>query len=527
MAPLQVPGASWTSWGFGRVHFGHLGAHFHRRTQTSISFILHLAFVFSTMPMVLALLVVSLAGIHYAAGLASSGDLQLMQMWPTPTASKDDFGREFFTHAGVRIYRRAPNGRRTVDGEPEATENKTSTWMFMIKEGATGEMLQSVVQELHPTAMTTNPDIGEVPFVEGHLTEVELATVVEKVQALYPGLVEAVEEDFFESRIPEDAIDEASTGVSVASTYPWGIQDINADVVRGRGVGVNVYVLDTGIRTTHVEFGGRAFAGVDVAATGVLTVCPSGSTTCAADGHGHGTHCAGTAGASTYGVADGAKLWAMKVLDDNGDGYISWSIAAEQWVLSSGPKPAVVSMSLSGPGNWVAEETSINALVAAGVTVVVAAGNQNSDASGYNPGWIDSAITVGSYASGGARSSFSNYGSKVDVWAPGSSIKSTGVSSDTATNTLSGTSMACPHVSGLAAIMYELYPTAASMTSGQREALLSAGQRTDWVTGTGIDNNFVWLAPTSAPTPSPTPPDGAAAVGDPHLQNIHGFFRPR
>ncbi|CAK0803550.1 unnamed protein product [Prorocentrum cordatum] len=154
------------SFGF---HFGHLGAHFHSRTQTSILFILHSAFVFSTMPMALALLVVSLAGTHYAAGLASSGDLQLMQMWPTPTASKDDFGREFFTHAGVRIHRRAPNGRRTVDGEPEATENKTSTWMFMIKEGTTGEMLQSVVQELHPTAMSTNPDIGEVPFVEEHL----------------------------------------------------------------------------------------------------------------------------------------------------------------------------------------------------------------------------------------------------------------------------------------------------------------------------------------------------------------------
>jgi len=212
----------------------------------------------------------------------------------------------------------------------------------------------------------------------------------------------------------------------------------------------------------------------------------------------------------------------MKVLDDNGDGYISWSIAAEQWVLSTGPKPAVVSMSLSGPGNWVAEETSINALVAAGVTVVVAAGNQNSDASGYNPGWIDSAITVGSYASGGARSSFSNYGSKVDVWAPGSSIKSTGVSSDTATSWMSGTSMACPHVSGLAAIMYELNPTAASMTSTQREALLSVGQRTDYVTGlTASDNNFVFLAPTSVPTPSPSP-DGAGAVGDPHLQNIHG-----
>jgi len=469
------------------------------------------------------LTIASLVGARGAAGLASAGGFDHIQTSnTTPTMSRDAFGREFFTIAGVPIFPSTLYGRRSVDGKRESSEEKV--WMFGLKHGATEAELNSLVGELHPTASKTNPDRGELPFAEGHLTEVELEEVVKKIQVLYPGLVEVVEEDRYATKVPEK-LDEAG-GVSSASGYPWGIQDINADVLRGRGAGVNVYVLDTGIRTTHVSFEGRAFAGVDVAATGSLTVCPSGSTTCAADAHGHGTHCAGTVGAGTYGVADGATIWAMKVLDDNGDGYVSWSIAAEQWVLSSGAKPAVVSMSLSGAGNHAAEKVSIDALVAAGVTVVVAAGNQNSDACSYNPAWIPSAITVGSYATGGAKSGFSNYGSCVDVWAPGSGIESTYHTSDTSTKSMSGTSMACPHVSGLAAIMYELNPTAASMTAAQREALLSAGQRTSYVTGlTGSDNNVVFLAPTDAPTPSPTPSptgDGAAAVGDPHLQNVHG-----
>ncbi|CAK0837633.1 unnamed protein product [Prorocentrum cordatum] len=148
-----------------------------------------------------ALLVASLVGARCAVPLASSSDLELMQVWSAPAPSKDDFGREFFTHAGVHIYPRAPNGRRTGNGEREGTE-ENKTWMFMMRQGATDAELQSVIQELHPTAMKTNPDIGEVPFVEGHLTEDELKTVVEKVQELYPGLVQAIEEDSLRDKDP-------------------------------------------------------------------------------------------------------------------------------------------------------------------------------------------------------------------------------------------------------------------------------------------------------------------------------------
>merc|ERR1719188_1801362 len=134
--------------------------------------------------------------------------------------------------------------------------------------------------------------------------------------------------------------------------------------------------MDTGIRTTHTDFGGRAVPTVDtISSGGSVTECNPSDTTCAADDNGHGTHVAGTVGASTYGVADGATLWAMKVLDGNGNGYTMWSILAELYVHQSGLRPAVVSISLGGAGTSYAEQISINRLVDDGVTVVVAAGN--------------------------------------------------------------------------------------------------------------------------------------------------------
>jgi len=358
------------------------------------------------------------------------------------------------------------------------------------------------------------------------------------LKATYSFLVSDCEEDPFVQKAWEKPV-QANLGGD-RRTYgmpgPWGIVDIDAHVGRGRGVGVNVYVLDTGIRTTHTEFGGRAFPGLDHSG-GSLNVCLPSDTTCAADVHGHGTHCAGTVGAATYGVADGSTIWAMKVLNDGGSGYTWWSIDTEQWILTNGARPAVVSMSLGGPTQSTAEQTSIDSLTNDGITVVVAAGNQNSDACNYNPAWIASAITVASYAPGGGKSGFSNYGTCIDVWAPGSSILSLSANDDTSIAINSGTSMACPHVSGLTAIMYHENPTAGTMTAAQRWSLLTASQRTGYVTGipsTPPSVNLVALAPTPTPatpappapppppaTPAPTP-GAAAAVGDPHMQNVHG-----
>ncbi|CAK0880040.1 unnamed protein product [Prorocentrum cordatum] len=383
-------------------------------------------------------------------------------------------------------------------------------WSIVLADDATDEEMRRMSREFS-NGQRSHPGRGEVPFVAGSATETALNALLVK----YTGRVRFVQEDQFLKRVPDMKPFEADELPLQRQTYPWGIQYVEADVVRGRGAGVHVYVLDTGIRITHNEFGGRAFAGVDVAASGAypgyVTLCSPLSTTCAADAQGHGTHCAGTVGASTYGVADGATIWAMKVLDDEGSGWSTWSILAEQWILSSGNRPAVVSMSLGGAGTSLSEQASIDALVADGVTVVVAAGNSNQDACGFNPAGVPSAITVaafgGSWGDSWDRSSYSNWGSCVDVYAPGTRVLSAGPLSDTHSWYATGTSMACPHVSGLAARMYEAHPTAGSMTAAERWDLLTAktcvGCITDGATSSPTVN-LVILAPTAAPPASPT-----------------------
>merc|ERR1711972_1300850 len=187
----------------------------------------------------------------------------------------------------------------------------------------------------------------------------------------------------------------------------------------------------------------------------------NGDLSCAADRQGHGTHCAGTAAGESYGVAPSAAVKSVKVLSDQGSGSWSWSYYALDWLATNPTRPAVASMSLGGSGTQQAMADAVNAAVNAGVVVVVAGGNSNSDACNFSPAFVPSAITVGSTTSTDARSSFSNYGSCTNIWAPGSSILSAGHTSNSATRTLSGTSMACPHVSGAAALILEASPSMA------------------------------------------------------------------
>jgi len=272
---------------------------------------------------------------------------------------------------------------------------------------------------------------------------------------------------------------------------------------------VTIYVQDTGVRVTHQEFGGRASSALDVT-SGSAVEC-NGDLSCARDVQGHGTHCAGTAGGETYGVAAAASVRAVKTLSDQGSGARSWQYTAIDWVTVSGVRPAVISMSLGGSGSDPGYSEVIDAAVENGVTVVVAAGNSNGDACNFSPAFAANAITVGSTTSTDARSSFSNYGECVQIWAPGSSVVSADVSSDTGSRRLSGTSMACPHVSGAAALVLGVDP---SKNSAKVLQELMGNAIMNTVTDLRVgDTNALLFVGESGPPPSPaTPPPTTTAA---------------
>lgn len=256
--------------------------------------------------------------------------------------------------------------------------------------------------------------------------------------------VQGIAHDPFVKYVEEDGVVETTTTQSSAI---WGLDRIDQRnlplsgtfTYTATGSTVRAYIIDTGIRTSHTEFGGRA--------TNVYDAFGGNGSDC----NGHGTHVAGTVGGKTWGVAKSVGLRGVRVLDCNGSGSWSGVIAGIDWVTRNHTKPAVANMSLGGGANS-SVDTAVNNLINAGVTVAVAAGNSNANACNYSPARVAAAITVGSTTSTDARSSFSNFGSCLDIFAPGSSIKSAWHTGDTATNTISGTSMASPHVAGVAAL---------------------------------------------------------------------------
>ncbi|GAA0555462.1 hypothetical protein GCM10010172_42760 [Paractinoplanes ferrugineus] len=213
------------------------------------------------------------------------------------------------------------------------------------------------------------------------------------------------------------------------------------------GSSVHAYVIDTGIRITHHEFAGRASYGYNA-------VSPSRP---AADCNGHGTHVAGTIGGTSYGVAKQVKLVAIKVLDCDGEGDLADVINGVNWVTAHAQKPAVANLSLGG-SNSPSLNAALQKLINKGVTVVVAAGNENVDAATESPANLAAAITVGATNSKDQRASFSNYGSRVDLFAPGVGIKSSFAGGDYSTAVADGTSMAAPHVAGAAALVLDATP---------------------------------------------------------------------
>jgi len=213
---------------------------------------------------------------------------------------------------------------------------------------------------------------------------------------------------------------------------------------------VNVYIIDTGIRPTHVEFEGRAVAAFDALSDGRNGI----------DCHVHGTHVAGTIGSSTYGVAKKVKLYGVRVLPCDGFGLVSHTIMGMEWVAVNRIDPSVANMSMGLPTVSQVITTAINNLVASGVTFVASAGNNGGDACLYTPGSATAGIIVGATASDDSRPGYSNYGPCVDIFAPGSGILSLSHLSDTGTRVMSGTSMASPKVAGAAALFLAQNPTA-------------------------------------------------------------------
>lgn len=252
--------------------------------------------------------------------------------------------------------------------------------------------------------------------------------------------------------------DQIVTLSATQSPVTWGLDRIdqrnlplnNAYSYTNTGAGVKAYIIDTGILFSHSEFGGRAISGYDAVDGGTADDC-----------NGHGTHVAGTVGGSTYGVAKGVTLVGVRVLNCSGSGTNSGVIAGVNWVTSDhqAGAPAVANMSLGGSVSS-ALDTAVNNAINDGVTFAIAAGNSNRNACNYSPARVANAITVGATTSTDARASYSNYGSCLDLFAPGSSITSSWYTSNTATNTISGTSMATPHVAGVAALYLQGNPTA-------------------------------------------------------------------
>ncbi|MBA3236636.1 MAG: S8 family serine peptidase, partial [Chloroflexi bacterium] len=292
--------------------------------------------------------------------------------------------------------------------------------------------------------------------------------------------------------------DRVATISDTEAPASWGLDRIDQrdrplsgtyDYDPADGAGVKAYVLDTGIRSTHVEFGGRVADGAGFVRGSSGTV----------DCHGHGTHVAGTIGGKNYGVAEAVTIVPVRVLNCQGQGAYSWIMAGLDWVIADHleGEPAVANLSFGGRYDP-ALNAAVAALVADGVVVVVAAGNTSEDACTVSPASAPTVVTVGATDRNDVRTSFSNYGTCLDLFAPGIQITSAGITSDSAVKTYSGTSMASPHVAGIAAAVLGRYPNA---TQAQIQTIVIGDATVGRVSDTKGSPNR--LAFTSLDTPAP------------------------
>ncbi|MGH3730464.1 MAG: S8 family peptidase [Micromonosporaceae bacterium] len=274
-----------------------------------------------------------------------------------------------------------------------------------------------------------------------------------------------------------DRIDQRDLPLNNSYTYPTTASNVTA------------YIIDTGIRISHQDFGGRAVWGTNTVDTN--------NTDC----NGHGTHVAGTVGGTSYGVAKGVRLVAVKVLNCQGSGTLAGVTDGIDWVTSNHTSGLAVSnMSLGASGSNSTMENAVRASIADGVTYALASGNSNSDACNFTPARTPEAITVNASTNSDARASFSNYGTCSDIFAPGQDITSAWNTSDSATNTISGTSMASPHVAGGAALYLGANPSA-SPAAVQTAMKNNATKNKITNPGSGSPNNLMFVGTGDEPPP--------------------------
>jgi subtilisin family serine protease len=314
--------------------------------------------------------------------------------------------------------------------------------------------------------------------------------------AALPGLRNNPRVDYIE----QDQTVSLNQATSPQSGATWGLDRIDQASLplngqynfNGSGAGTTAFIIDTGIRADHVEFTGRVLPGYNAVAD------TNGTNDC----NGHGTHVSGTVGGTTWGVAKSVNLVPVRVLDCAGSGTLSGVIAGIDWVAGSTLRPAVANMSLGS-----AYSNTVNAAVAGaynkGVTMIVAAGNSNADACSYSPSSEATAITVGATANTDARASYSNFGACVDVFAPGTNITSAWHTGNTSTNTISGTSMASPHVAGVAVLALQANPLS---SPAQIATFITTFATLNKVTsaGTGSPNRLVYSLANNAPVTQKT-----------------------